>query len=94
MVFAVETTEEDRTMLNDFFSGIGFVVLFLIAIALAVIAIGFKVLLWVVGIVLGGILIYAIIKASWYWICRLVVWVLPQQSRHYRWFQEQCNKYR
>ena len=81
-------------MLNDFFSGIGFVALFLIALVIVVIAIGSKVLLWVVGIILGGILGYAIIMASWYWICRFFSWVLPKQSRHKRWFQEQCNKYR
>ena len=71
MVFAGETTEEDRTMLNDFFSGIGFVVLFLIALALAVIAIGFKVLLWVFYAFLGfAILAFtvAFIRESFNWI--------------------------
>ena len=81
-------------MLNDFFSGIGFVIMLLIALVIAVIAIGFKVLLWIVGIIVGGILVYAIIMASWYWICRFFTRVLPKQSRHKRWFQEQCNKYR
>ena len=79
-------------MLNDFFSGIGFVMLFLIALVLALIAIGFKVLLWVVGIIIGCILVYAIIVASWYWICRFFVWVLPEESKSHRWFKSQSIK--
>ena len=79
-------------MLNDFFSGIGFAILLLIALVISVIAIGFKVLFWVVGIILGCILVYAIIMASWYWICRFMAWALPAGSRSQMWFRRKINE--
>ena len=78
MILAGETTEEDRTMLNEFFSGIGFVVLFLIALALAVIAIGFKVLLWVFYVFLG----FAILAFTVAFIREFFNWIKKKFTNH------------
>ena len=71
-------------MLNDFFSGIGFVVLFLIALAIAVIVVGFKILLWVVGITLALVLI----TSFWYWLCRMIAKMLPEGTKAQQWFKK------
>lgn len=65
-------------MLNEFFSGIGFVVLFLIALALAVIAIGFKVLLWVFYVFLG----FAILAFTVAFIREFFNWIKKKFTNH------------
>lgn len=58
-------------MLNDLFSGLGFGVLFLIVLAIAVIIVGFKVLLWIVYAIIGfAILAFtvAFVRESFNWI--------------------------
>lgn len=80
-------------MLEDLFNGLGLGVLFLIALVLVVITIGFKVLLWVGGIIIACVLGYAIIKAIWFWTCRLMAYILPKGSRTQVWFDRQNMKY-
>lgn len=71
-------------MFDDLFSGIGLVALLLIALVIAVTIIGFKVLLWVVGIILALVLI----ASFWYWLCRMMAKMLPEGTPAQQWFKK------
>ena len=77
---------------SDIFTGIfssfGTILGELIAFVLALIIIAFYVILAIIAVVL----LYAIIKAAWYWICRLFVWAFPDGSSTQRWFNDILKK--
>lgn len=77
-------------LFTDIFTTFGVVLGSIIAIILALLIVAF----YLVMAVLGLILIYAIIKALWYWICRFFVWVFPDGSRAQRWFKDRLKKLR
>lgn len=76
----------------DLFTGIftnfGVVLGFVIALILALLVFAFYALLAVLGL----ILVYAIIKASMIWLCRLFVWAFPDGSSAQRWFNDLLKK--
>ena len=63
-------------------SGLG--ILLLIALVIALIVFGFKVILWVAGALLACMLI----ASAWYWVCRQVAKVLPKGTPLQLWFEK------
>lgn len=77
---------------SDIFAGIfssfGAILGGLIAVVLALIIIAFYAVLAIIAVIVA----YAIIKAVWYWICRLFVCLFPNGSNPHHWFEEQYKR--